>query len=210
MTLPDQMTNRWQNRAEPGPGQGTVYWHMLMRDHPEVAGLARQARQRLSGFSGLHFTPLEWLHLTTLVAGPSDEFSESQLQKMIHTAGQLLADTPPVTVTLGRIGYHPEAIVLGVTPAKALIPVRDAARKATDQVCGVRSQDGQPSSWTPHVTMCYSTSSQPAGPIIDALGLELPSRTIQVSTLSLVIQHGPERDWNWSTIGTIRLPRART
>jgi hypothetical protein len=56
VTLPEQMINRWQNRAEPAPGQGTVYWHMLMHDHPEVAGLARQARQRLSGFTGLHFT----------------------------------------------------------------------------------------------------------------------------------------------------------
>jgi hypothetical protein len=63
----------------------------------------------------------------------------------------------------------------------------------------------------PHVTICYSTASQPAAPIIDALGLELPSRQIQISELSLVVQHGPERDWNWTTIGTVRLPApART
>jgi hypothetical protein len=104
VTLPEQMINRWQNRTEPGPGQGTVYWHMLMRDHPEVVDLARQVRQRLSGFTGLHFTPLERLHLTTLVAGPSDEFSAAQLPQMIQTAAQLLADTPPATVTLSRIG----------------------------------------------------------------------------------------------------------
>lgn len=211
MTLPDQMTNRWKNRAEPGPGQGTVYWHMLMRDHPEVADLARLARHRLSGFTGLHFTPLEWLHVTTLIAGPADQFSDTQLQQMIQTAGQHLAKTPPVAVTLGRIGYHPEAIVVAVRPIEALIPIRDAARTATSRACGISHQDGQQSSWAPHVTICYSISSQPAAPIIDALGLELPSRTIQVSALSLVIQHGPERDWNWSTIGTIRLPApART
>jgi hypothetical protein len=77
MTLPDQMTDRWRNRDDPAPGQGVVYWHMLMRDHPEVADLARQARQRLARFSGLHFTPLNWLHMTALFGGPADNFPAS-------------------------------------------------------------------------------------------------------------------------------------
>jgi 2'-5' RNA ligase len=211
MTLPDQMTDRWQNRDEPAPGQGVLYWHVLLRDQPEVADLARRARQRLAGFSGLHFTPLNWLHMTTLVAGPADNFSPSQRQQMIQTARELLADTPPVSATLGRIGYHPEAIVLAVTPAEALVPIHEAARTATAQALGNSYQEDQLANWRPHVTICYSTASQRAAPIIDALGLELPSRQIQISALSLVIQHGPERDWNWTTIGTIRLPSpART
>jgi 2'-5' RNA ligase len=205
MTLPDQMTDRWQTRDEPAPGQGVFYWHVLMRDHPEVADLARQARQRLARFSGLHFTPLNWLHMTTLVVGPADDFSPSQQQQMIQTAGVLLADTPPVTATLGRIGYHPEAIVIAVTPAEALVPIHDASRAATAHARGNSHQDDQQPSWMPHVTICYSTATQPATPIIGALGLELPSRQIQINTLSLVIQHGPERDWNWTTVGTVRL-----
>jgi 2'-5' RNA ligase len=130
---------------------------------------------------------------------------------MIQTAGQLLADTAPITATLARIGYHPEAIVLAVTPAEAFLPIHDAARIATAQARGNGHQDDHRPRWMPHVTICYSTASQPATPIIDALGLELPSRQIQISALSLVIQHGPERDWNWTTVGTLRLPApART
>ena len=53
MSLPDQMTDRWQDRPEPAPGEGVVSWHMLMRDYPEVVDLARQAQQRLAGFDGL-------------------------------------------------------------------------------------------------------------------------------------------------------------
>jgi hypothetical protein len=45
----------------------------------------------------------------------------------------------------------------------------------------------------PHITICYSTADQPARPLIDALGLELPSRDVQISALQLVIQRGPER-----------------
>jgi hypothetical protein len=85
-------------------------------------------------------------------------------------------------------------------------PACIAARIATAQAHGTSHQDGAQQDWTPHVTICYSTSIQPAAPIIDALGLQLPSREIQISALSLVIQRGPERDWNWTNIGTIRLP----
>ena len=70
MSLPDQMTDRWQNRPEPAPCEGVVSWHRLMRDYPEVVDPARQAQQRLAGFDGLHMTPLPWLHMTTLLAGP--------------------------------------------------------------------------------------------------------------------------------------------
>ena len=56
-TLPVQMIDRWASRSEPGPGQGTVYWHMLMNDHPQVVSLATKAQQRLAPFTGLHMTP---------------------------------------------------------------------------------------------------------------------------------------------------------
>ena len=57
----------------------------------------------------------------------------------------------------------------------------------------------------PHITICYSTSSQPAKPIVDVLGTRLPGCDIDISALSLVIQHGPERAWDGSIVSTIRL-----
>src|SRR5262245_54336751 len=101
--LPAQMIDRWHSRAEPGPGEGTVYWHMLMNDHPRVVDLARDAQEQLARFPGLHMTPLDRLHMTIMVAGPADDFSEDQLQQMIRAVSGLLADTPPITVTVGGI-----------------------------------------------------------------------------------------------------------
>ena len=77
--LPTQMIDRWQHRADPAPGEGTVYWHMPMDGYPEVVSLARSARQRLAPFGGLHMTPLERLHMTTMVAGPASDFTADQL-----------------------------------------------------------------------------------------------------------------------------------
>ena len=56
--------------------------------------------------------------------------------------------------------------------------------------------------------LCYSTAEQPAQPIITALGKELRARQIDIDAMSLVIQDGPERAWNWTTVGTTRLHAA--
>jgi 2'-5' RNA ligase len=187
-----------------------VYWHVLMRDHPQVIALAREAQQRLASFPGLHMTPLEWLHMTTMVAGPAERFTPGQLDLMAETAAKLLADVPPITVTLGRILYHPEAIMLGVGSARALAPIRNAAATATNLAASNRRVESDVANWTPHVTICYSISHQPAAPLIAALGKNLPACEVQVNALSLVIQHGPERSWDWSTAATIRLTSTAT
>jgi 2'-5' RNA ligase len=203
MTLPELMTDRWARRADPSPGERTLYWHVLMRGYPEVADLARQAHDRLAPFNGLHITPPEWLHMTTHVAGPADKFSDQQMQHMTTVASDFLAGVPPVTVSLGKILYHPEAIMLAVTPVGDLTPIRGAALAATKAVASVEADEE--SGWTPHVTLCYSTTQQPAMPIIPALGKQLPARQIDIDAVSLVIQDGPERAWNWTTVRTIRL-----
>jgi 2'-5' RNA ligase len=203
MTLPEQMTDRWARRADPAPAERTLYWHVLMRDYPQVGELARQARDRLAPFSGLHMTPPEWLHMTTHVAGPADQFTDQQLQQMTAVASDHLADIPPITVSLGKILYHPEAIMLAVTPVGDLTPLRATVLAATNTV--ISTANDEDTGWTPHVTLCYSTAQQPAQPVITALGKQLPERQIGINALSLVIQDGPERDWNWTTVGTIRL-----
>src|ERR1022692_4966199 len=189
-TLPDEMIDRWQHRVDQAPGEGRVYWHMLVGEHPEVVALAQEAQRRLAQFSGLHMTPLKWLHMTALIAGPADEITGQQMEQMADVASQQLSQIPPITVTLGKFIYHPQAIMLAANPADALIPVREAARSATHEVTGIYGRPGSQSPWTPHITLCYSTSQQPAEPIISALGHGLPGCEIEISAISLVIQRG--------------------
>ena len=109
---PAEMIDRWQKRVEPAPGEGLIYWHMLLGDHPSVVAMARSAQQRLAPFTSLHMTPLKRLHMTALIAGSADEITGPQVQQMAAAASRQLAATPPITVTLGQVLYHPEAIVL--------------------------------------------------------------------------------------------------
>lgn len=203
--LPAAFRDRWRHRTDQLPGQSVLYWHILIGDKPSVTELARLARQRLAPFSGFHITPLRWLHITTLVCGPADQVPASGIRQMIDGASQLLSGSQPVPVTLGKLVYHPEGIMLAAEPHDALRHVRDAVRTATSAVTRYHEEDN--CSWQPHVTLCYSTSCQPARPVISALGHGLPARELLIDSVSLVIQHGPERLWDWEIAGTIHLGR---
>jgi 2'-5' RNA ligase len=202
--LPSRMADRWQDRAEPGPGEAQLYWHVLMRDQPQACALAAVARRRLSGYSGLHFTPEEWLHLSVLRVGLTTELAHRELEVMVGQARQLLRQIPPVTVTLGQVLYHPEAITLGARPGDALDAVAVAVRKAATGT-PARPADVTAPPWIPHVTVAYSTQDQPAEPIVAALGRELPPCPVTIDTIYLIAQHGAERDWNWQPLARIAI-----
>jgi 2'-5' RNA ligase len=200
----EYMVDHWHNRAERLPDEGVVYWHILMRDHPEVLNIARDAQQRLADFTGLHMTPIERLHLTALMLGPATHFSENQLQQMIEVAAVRLANTLPITVTTGEVIYHPEAIMLAVEPHQALATMRDALHAAAYAVTGRGDTDAR--RWVPHITVSYSTADQPVAPIKAALGYQLRRCRFRVSAVSLVVQRGSEKLWDWRIVDTIRLP----
>lgn len=204
--LPMRMRDRWLGRSECAVGSGKIYWHILMHSYPEARAAAMDARRTLSGFNGFHMTPLKWLHISTLVAGSTDEVNRGQMLAMVSEARRLLGNVAPISVALGKVFYHPEAIALRVEPVEALMPMFSAAQSATLQSLGHVGDGGDiHSSWMPHMTVSYSTSDQPAQPIISALGRSVGERQILIDSLTLVIQWGPERSWEWERVGTVYL-----
>jgi 2'-5' RNA ligase len=206
------MADRWRARQMLPSGQGQLYWHVLFNDNPAVHAIVRAAHQRLAGLPGLDLVPHQWLHLTTLIAGLTNEITDEQVNTMIIEAGRLLARTRPITVTIGRVLYHPEAIVLEARPADALDPMREAVQTATRIATG---HDGvlAHKPWTPHITVAYSSAVQPAAPIIAALGRQLPDCEVTVRSINLVVQDGPEYLWDWRPVArvpfgeTLQVPR---
>ena len=83
----------------------------------------------------------------------------------------------------------------------ALDAVFDAVREGAQRTIG----SPEDASWIPHVTVAYSTAVQPGGPIIAALGRELPECKITVSSVSLIAQQGAERLWDWHPVAEIQL-----
>jgi 2'-5' RNA ligase len=200
---PTQMADHWRPKPGRRPGQPRYHWHMLFHDQPEVRRLAAAAQRKLAGLSGLDLVPEQWLHLTTFAVGYADEVPETSLDVMAAAAGQALAAVAPIPVTLGRIVYYAEALVLAVEPPGALQPVLDAVAAAT-RAAGC---DGRTSTnpWLPHVTVAYSHDSGPAAPIIAALGHWLPRTEITIRSVSLVAQTQVGRSWQWRAVAEVHL-----
>lgn len=204
--IPTATRDRWRNRAQLDSGKGAIYWHMLFRDNPAARDAARNAQAQLAAFRGLHMTPEEWLHATALVAGTTEDTSTGDLDRMLSEAKQSLSKVRPINVSITNVLYHPEAIMLGLTPERALDPIHIAVQNATQVVTGrTGTVTGPTDRWTPHLTISYSTAEQPMAPLVAALGREVPRCDVTVDAVSLVVQWGPERLWDWQLIGTVKL-----
>jgi 2'-5' RNA ligase len=204
--FPVQMEDHWLPEPDVDPARPQLTWLMIVGDHPQVAELARQGQERLAGVPGLDLVPREWLHVTTLIAGFRDEITADQADAMTSRARQVLARTPPVRVTLGKILYHPRAVMLAVRPTEALMPVLRAVEDASRAGTG---RDGRlyHSPWTPHVTLAYSNMTSPAAPVIEALGRALPEQEVAIDSISLVSQ-APEQLWTWDRVSDVPLGNA--
>jgi 2'-5' RNA ligase len=204
--LPAQFTDRWGSTREGVSYEDSVCWHLLLGRHARVRTVVGDAQRRLARFGGMHMTPARWLHATVLLAGPAAAITPGDMDGMLANAAALLAGTPPVTVTLGRVLYSPEGIALGISPAGALSAVLAAAQAATLEVIGTSgSTESAAEAWTPHLTVGYSTGEQAAAPVIAELGKAIPGCEVTVDRLSLVVQHGPEQLWDWQVAGTVCL-----
>jgi len=202
------MEDHWRLQPGTDPGRAQLMWFMLVGDHLQIAKLARLAQQRLAALGGLDLVPQQWLHVTTLIAGYADQITPEQTRLMADQARRFLACTPPVTITLGRILYHPRAIMLSVEPPGALDPVLRAAQEATRLATG-HGGELYSEPWTPHITLAYSNTARPAGPVIHALGRELPTQHAAVTSISLVSQ-APEQRWTWHLVTDVPFGAGRS
>jgi 2'-5' RNA ligase len=128
--------------------------------------------------------------------------SADQVDLMTDHARQLLARIPPARITLGRVLYHPRAVMLDARPHEALEPVLRAVQQATRIATG-REGMLYHEPWVPHITVAYSNMVRPAAPVIQALGRELLRRDVTITSISLVRQ-APEHLWTWHRVADVK------
>jgi len=201
--LPEQLADHWWQRPGRQPGRLQYHWHILFHSQPKVHELAAAGQRKLAGLAGLDLVPLQWLHLTTFTLGFADQVPGQAVDAMVATATQILAETQPIAVGLGRVFYHPEAITLLVEPADSLEPVLSAVQVAAREAgCDGRAATNP---WRPHISIAYSNGSGPAAPVIEALGLEVPPTQITIRSVSLVAQAQVGHSWQWQPVAEVRL-----
>jgi 2'-5' RNA ligase len=201
--LPAKMADHWWQRPGRYPGRLLYQWHFAFHDQPEVHRLAAAAQSRLRDLPGLDMVDRELLHVTTYIADFADEIPHSRVDEIVAGARRRLAAAAPVPVTIGRIGYHPQAVTILVEPPGALTPVLGAVRDATTAAGCHGHTDTDP--WIPHISVAYSHADGPAAPIIAALGHSLPQTQITVKSISLVSQTQVGRSWQWKPVAEVFL-----
>jgi 2'-5' RNA ligase len=196
------MTDHWAIQPGTDTSRQQLMWPITFGTDEAAAELARTAHERLAGIPGLDLVPPRWLHLTTLTSGPADDVTPDQLTGMIKEAKRLLAAIAPITITLGRVLYHPRAVMLDAGPDGPFQPVIEAIETATRNAGYAAALYHDP--WRPHITLAYSNTTRPAGPIIEALGRNLESSLVTIRSVSLVAQ-SPSQRWTWDHIAALAL-----
>lgn len=205
--LPTQMTDNWVIQAGTDPQHQQLMWPVALGADQTVIELAGQAHQRLAGISGLDLVPPRWLHLTTLTSGPADDIAPGPLAAIIEEARHLLAAISPIAIPLGRVLYHPRAVMLDAGPAGPFEPVIEAIQTATRHAGSRTALYHDP--WRPHITLAYSNATRPAAPVIQALGRSLPVRQVTIRSVSLVTQ-SPGQRWTWDLIAELPLAAGKS
>jgi 2'-5' RNA ligase len=195
--FPVRMSDHWADPAGTDPHRQQLMWPVTVSADQAAAGLAAEARRRLADVPGLDLVPLRWLHLTTLTSGPADEMTDTVLATLTGAASRLLASVPPVTITLGRVLYHPRAVMLDAGPQQAFQPLIGAIQAAARHAGLGTALYHEP--WRPHITLAYRNASGPATPLIEALGRSLPAAEVTIRSVSLVAQ-SPAQRWTWDLI----------
>ncbi|HEY3734232.1 MAG TPA: 2'-5' RNA ligase family protein [Streptosporangiaceae bacterium] len=169
-----------------------------------MTDLAMDCQGKMANLPGLDLIPREWLHLTVQGIGFTDEIPAADLGALTSASRKRLAALEPVTVALGPVFVHDEAVVLPAKPATALTPVRDHLREAVASVLGpgrVRDGDG----WVPHVSVAYSDGTGSATRIIEALRPRFAPRTVTITELTLISQERAGHCYRWETVTILPL-----
>jgi hypothetical protein len=84
--LPVQFTHRWGDHRGGPSYEDSVCWHLLLGSDAIARAVVADAQQRIARFGGMHMTPVRWLHVTVLLAGPTAAITRNDIGEMLSTA----------------------------------------------------------------------------------------------------------------------------
>ncbi|MFD8915004.1 2'-5' RNA ligase family protein [Streptomyces sp. NPDC059575] len=207
MTSFDAMRNHWWWRPGWNVGRRFYTWHLTFEGQKDVQRLAAEYRSALAPFGdALTLVPDPWLHLTMQGIGFVGEVREQDVRAIVDAAGEHLAAIPAFDVQVGPHVPDPEAILLHVHPDGPVHAVRNAIRSAIGDVLPEVPENAD--GFTPHVSVAYSASDGPAGPVFEALdeGGFAPAQA-RIAGADLIVIHRDNRMYEWEPFASVPLGR---
>lgn len=201
----DHMRDHWWWRPGWHVGRRMYTWHITFDDQPALHELVRAYQAALTSLSGLDLIPLRWLHLTTQGIAFTDEISSQEIADIVEAARKRLSTQHSVALTAGPAFVDPEAIMLELTSANALYPIRSSIRAAIAEVRGA-ARVPEADQWNPHISLAYSNGDGPAAPYIEALqNVKHPPADLTISAVHLIELSRDTHLYQWTTRAEIPL-----
>ena len=200
------LVNHWWWRPGWSVGRSFYTWHLTF-DGPASAPLHQlvgRLHNGLAGVEGLDLIPQRWLHLTMQGLGFTDEVSDDDVQAITRAATKRLAAVPAFDLTLGPIEADDEATGLLVRPWTAVAAVRDGIRAAIADVWDEVPENPQ---FHPHVSIAYSNSDVPTGPIRERVAplRDIEPVIIPITGAQLIRLNRDNQMYEWETVADVLL-----
>ncbi|MEU9332907.1 2'-5' RNA ligase family protein [Streptomyces sp. NPDC048290] len=204
-THPETMRNHWWWRPGWSVGRRFYTWHLTFEGQPDVHRLAADYRSALApAGKALTLIPDQWLHLTMQGIGFVGEVKEVDVHAITEAARSRMADVPAFDLEIGPAILDPEAVLLPVRPDEPVRAVRDSIRAAIGDVLDAVPERAE--GFTPHISVAYSASDDPAALISGALdAAEVAPARARITAAELILINRDNFMYEWEPFARVPL-----
>lgn len=193
------------------PGPLGYYWFLTFERLPDLHAAAETCQRFIDPLYFEH-TPIRGLHLTLDRIARVGASTPEQRRSVATAARRVLAEHPPLVMTVDEVTHLRGAIGFILEPAERISAVRELVRAATLSV--LPDAPVKDSSSAPHVTIAYpkfeglqKVAAATAG------GIDVPIVGVEMAVAEVVMVALERRGYGyrWTEVGRARLGgRART
>lgn len=197
-----QLVNHWE-RPGWAEGRRSYHWFLTFEQDSGLRALAAQCQQPFRDLPQFDLVPLDSLHLTINRLAFTDELPVSGLATAVAVVRQCCRCVAPFRLQIGWLAGSTAAIRFTALPLEPIGEVRAMTTTpcVTAHVRGHTSTRAAQQFW-PHVSIAYSNTAQPTGPIaakIEALR-SMPPAEVLITNLALVELRRVGRVYRWEEL----------
>lgn len=178
-------------------------FNILVGLQPDVARMASEYVETLSQLDGLYDPiPPEWLHMTVLRVGLTDDYTNEEMQKVADALTPKLTKLNLPELTFDSWWQWGGNIVFHISPDETLTAVYDAVIEALKEIVGEDRTTHTPhGQFLSHVSFAYTKDHQNEvsnGKILS--NIAIAPATFRAPALSMIKQWSKNGHYEWEII----------
>lgn len=178
-------------------------FNILVGQQPDVQRMAQEYAPVIQGIDGLYDPiPTEWLHMTVLRVGLTDEYTEEEMLKVADVLAPKLAVLQLPELVFDGWWQWGGSIVFNISPDYQVTPVYDAVIAALEEVVGADRATKTPHGrFVPHVSFAYSKDRDNEIASSEAISnFKIAPAKFRAPSLALIRQWPADGHYKWEIV----------